>query len=143
MPNLELRLFIEFFFYRIINVTKKMSKARKLRLKDAKSWYESQDFTEDSHIVKAYRKRFNVDKTCAMRELCLLHVLSPGKQAAYEKVLNVKKMKKIKKRQTEPEFVSVWESEFAFIAGYTPGGVPYGITRAEEELFENKYEDKI
>ena len=121
---------------------KKMTKARKQRLKDAKSWYESQNFTEDSHIVKAYRKRYNVDKTCAMRELCLLHVLSPGKQASYEKVLKAKSMKKIKKQLTEPEFVSPLESEFVFIAGYTPGGFPYGITKAEEELFEsNRYAD--
>ena len=38
-----------------------MSKARQERLKTARQWYEDQHFTEDSHIVKAYRKRFNVD----------------------------------------------------------------------------------
>ena len=53
-----------------------MSKERQNRLRKAKEWFSEQGFTEDSHIVKAYRKKFNVDKDCAMRELCMLHVLA-------------------------------------------------------------------
>ena len=71
-----------------------MTKARQHRLKEARQWFENQNFTEDSHIVKAYRKRFNVDNTCAKRELCMLGVLSPHKQAAYEEQLKAKDVKK-------------------------------------------------
>ena len=74
-----------------------MSKARQQRLKEARKWFPEQGFTEDSHIVKAYRKKFNVDRTCAMKELCLLHVLSPEKQASYEAQLHAKKEKRQKK----------------------------------------------
>lgn len=70
-----------------------MSKVRKQRLKEARKWFPEQGFTEDSHIVKAYRKKFNVDRTCAMKELCLLHMLSPEKQASYEAQLKAKKEK--------------------------------------------------
>ena len=41
----------------------RMSKARQQRLKEARKWFPEQGFTEDSHIVKAYRKKFNVDRT--------------------------------------------------------------------------------
>ena len=105
-----------------------MSKARQQRLKEARKWFPEQGFTEDSHIVKAYRKKFNVDRTCAMKELCLLHVLSPEKQASYEAQLKAKKEKRQRRKQ-QVEFQSFDQDEyFYFIAGYTSGGAPYGIT---------------
>ena len=75
-----------------------MTNARRQRLQEAKNWFASQSFTDDSHIVKAYRERFNVDKDCAMRELCLLKVLSPDKQEAYEKALKAKKCRRFRMR---------------------------------------------
>ena len=105
-----------------------MSKARQQRLKEARKWFPEQGFTEDSHIVKAYRKKFNVDRTCAMKELCLLHVLSPEKQASYEAQLNAKKEKRQRRKQ-QVEYQPFEQDEyFYFIAGYTSGGAPYGIT---------------
>ena len=105
-----------------------MSKARQQRLKEARKWFPEQGFTEDSHIVKAYRKKFNVDRTCAMKELCMLHVLSPEKQASYEAQLNAKKEKRQRRKQ-QVEYQPFEQDEyFYFIAGYTSGGAPYGIT---------------
>ena len=105
-----------------------MSKARRQRLKEARKWFPEQGFTEDSHIVKAYRKKFNVDRTCAMKELCMLHVLSPEKQASYEAQLNAKKEKRQRRKQ-QVEYQPFEQDEyFYFIAGYTSGGAPYGIT---------------
>ncbi|MBQ6407113.1 MAG: hypothetical protein IJJ64_03645, partial [Butyrivibrio sp.] len=68
-----------------------MSKARQNRLREARKWFPEQGFTEDSHVVKAYRKKFNVDRVCAMKELCMLHVLSPEKEASYLAHLEAKK----------------------------------------------------
>lgn len=111
-----------------------MSKARQERLKTARQWYEDQHFTEDSHIVKAYRKRFNVDKTCAMRELCMLGVLSPQKQAAYEQQLKAKAEKRRARRVAREQAAPPEQDNyFYYIAGYTPGGAPYGITWEEAE----------
>ena len=114
-----------------------MTNARRQRLQEAKNWFASQNFTDDSHIVKAYRERFNVDKDCAMRELCLLKVLSPDKQEAYEKALKAKKQKRSGKSDEYPEELSAFQDEnFAFIAGYTPAGFPFGITWEEQERLD-------
>ena len=121
-----------------------MSKALQQRLKEARKWYAEQKLTEDSHIVKAYRKKFNVDRTCAMKELCLLHVLSPEKQASYEAQLNAKKEKRQRKKQ-QAEFQPFDQDEyFYFIAGYTSGGAPYGITweQAREDGLLDLYEER-
>lgn len=108
-----------------------MSKARQKRLRQAKVWFEAQHFTEDSHIVKAYRQKFKEDNTCAMRELCMLKVLTPEKQAAYENIVKAKDAKRRKKTQNNNQnmiYNSVQDDMFYFIAGYTSGGAPYGIT---------------
>ena len=107
-----------------------MTKARKQRLKEARKWFHEQGFTDDSHIVKAYRLRFGVDKDCAMKELCMLHVLSPEKQKAYEQQLAAKERKKAVKRE-QIDINPDQDYNFYFIAGYTPGGTPYGITWEE------------
>ncbi len=121
-----------------------MSKARQQRLKEARKWFPEQGFTEDSHIVKAYRKKFNVDRTCAMKELCLLHVLSPEKQASYEAQLKAKKEKKAEKETTGGVPALDQDEYFYFIAGYTSGGAPYGITwgQAREDGLLDLYEER-
>ena len=115
-----------------------MSKARQNRLNDAEKWLKTQEITADFHVVKAYRKRYNVDKTCAMRELCMLHVLSPEKQSVYEKQLKSKgkRRKSIPAENTES---LPWQDEnFGFIAGYTSGGAPYGIPWDEDDSAEDE-----
>lgn len=107
-----------------------MTKARRQRLREAREWFPAQGFSEDSHIVKAYRKRFGVDKECAMRELCLLGVLSREKQKAYEEQL--------KKKTVVEELDPFQDENFSFIAGYTSGGAPYGITWEEEADFDEE-----
>lgn len=49
-----------------------------------------------------------------------------------------------KKKQNEIEY-SFYESDetFAFIAGYTSGGVPYGVTWEEMEEIERKEKEKL
>lgn len=72
-----------------------------------------------------------------MTELCMLKVLSPEKQKAYEQELAAKKRKRKAKRQPQPEpFADFQDENFFFIAGYTPGGAPYGITWEEERWLE-------
>ena len=66
----------------------------------------------------------------------MLDVLSPHKQAAYEDQLKAKDVKKKRKREAKKEnsssesFRDEW---FYYIAGYTSGGAPYGITWEEAE----------
>lgn len=116
-----------------------MTQARKQRLKEARLWYPEQHFTESSHIVKEYRKRFNVDRDCAMRELVMLDMFPPEKQQSYKGLLAGKDGKKAAKReakQTPLAECNLFQDEnFFYIAGYTSGGAPYGITweQAREE----------
>ena len=110
-----------------------MTKARKARLAEARTWYPAQNFTEDSHIVKAYRKRFNVDKDCAMRELCLLGMLPAANQKAYEEQLAGKKKRAGADKMQPVDILPDQDENFFFIAGYTSGGAPYGVTWDEVE----------
>ena len=121
-----------------------MTSARKQRLKEARKWWKEQQFSEDSHILSAYRRRFRVDRVCAMRELVLLGVLSPQKQTEYREQLAARDRKYAEKRErcNANKAASVttfepWQDEnFFFIAGYTPGGAPYGVTWEEESVME-------
>ena len=109
-----------------------MTQARRQRLKEARDWYPEQHFAADSHIVKAYKKRFSVDNNCAMRELVMLGVLPPEKSKAYQGLLAAKDKRRAEKREAKKNpivDVSPFQDEnFFFIAGYTSGGAPYGVT---------------
>ena len=113
-----------------------MTTGRKQRLKEARLWYPEQNFTEDSHVIKVYRTRFNVDKTCAMRELVMLGLLPEEKQKAYKEQLAASDRKLAEKRERRGASDAVVDNSFQdenffFIAGYTPGGAPYGVTWEE------------
>ena len=45
----------------------------------------------------------------------------------FRETMAKKKKKKVKQKQHE-EIMSMQDGEFYFIAGYTPGGMPFGIT---------------
>ncbi|MBQ9328473.1 MAG: hypothetical protein IJ225_08070 [Solobacterium sp.] len=113
------------------------SKARKARLAEARVWYRQQNFTEDSHVVKAYRKRFNVDRICAMKELVMLGVLSPQKQKTYKTYLENRRLRK-SRRKKQPSIEIESDETFAYIVGYTSGGAPFGITWEEDELLKEE-----
>ena len=118
------------------------SKARQKRLDQAREWFPKQNFTEESHIVSAYRHQFKVDKNCAMKELCLLGMLSPEKQKTYEEQIRRKKERRLEKRFRREEPVIEQDEVFAFIAGYTPGGIPYGITWEEQTELDRKEKER-
>ena len=122
-----------------------MTKARKQRLKEARIWYPAQGFDESSQVIKAYRQRFNVDRVCAMRELCMLKVLSPERQKNYEEKLAARARKNAEKREARKvreaakefeDFNPDQDENFFFIAGYTSGGAPYGVKWEEAAKME-------
>lgn len=120
-----------------------MSKARQRRLDKARAWYPKQNFTEDSHVIKAYRERFGVNKICAMRELCMLGLLDPKRQRDYERQLAMREQKMAERRERRQRRkmegaygcgdVYGWDADFFFVAGHTSGGAPYGVTWEEAE----------
>jgi hypothetical protein len=105
--------------------------ARRARLKVAREWLPS---FKGKNLVKGYAKKFGVDLGCALNDLELLRVpLDP----AYVERLRRRLQNKIHRRCSPatsevPEGYGIdRDDDFAFIAGFTSGGAPYGTTLEE------------
>jgi hypothetical protein len=105
---------------------------RKSRLQSATEWVNKY---EGENIIASYAKWFGVDKIYAMTELVMLGLTySDKRKTQLKKVeenrkqqLNVlKEKRKLKNNSNDEEIES--NEVFAFIAGYTDSGVPFGIT---------------
>lgn len=100
-------------------------------------------------IIKAYRKKFAVDRMKAVEELQLLGVPLTKEQIdkekaavrAYREMQKAKKEKKRRFREQKNKTESNPEQDdvFYYIAGYTSGGAPYGVTW--EEMGLEPYEE--
>lgn len=120
---------------------------REIRLQKARQWVLTY---EGSHIVRAYRKRFKVDTACALKDLGEVGALSPEKlermkqaeQARLEKKRQERERKKI---QDIFDRYPDADDTFFYIAGYTPGGAPYGVTWEEMgmEPWGGSFDDEI
>ena len=114
---------------------KKPTKAerREARLRKARQWVLTY---EGSHIVRAYRKRFQVDTTCALKDLEEIGALSPEKRAEMKKAEEIR-LEHLRKKREEKELQNYHElfpdsdGRFFYIVGYTSGGAPYGVTWEE------------
>ena len=116
---------------------------RTQRLQAARLWLQNYP---GKKIVRDYRRYFGVDFPTAFKELEILGVsVSADYQAAVLKTLAelaaAREQEKAEKLAREhPDQVVhqhiVDDETFAFIAGYTSGGTPYGITWEEWEQFE-------
>lgn len=113
---------------------------RTQRLHVGKEWASTY---RGKHIVRGYAKHFGVDKLSAVKELEMLgHSVSSAYKQQLKKSLQQKQEKKRKRKEKRErereEELSLFESDenFAFIAGYTSGGVPFGITWEEQENAE-------
>jgi hypothetical protein len=104
------------------------------RLQAAKHWIPKYD---GKKLVKGYAKHFGVDLLCAVHELQLLgHEISPEYiQQLKQTMLGRQKLAEKKKRmKEEQEFQAKYsdsDDTFYYIAGYTSGGAPYGVTWEE------------
>jgi hypothetical protein len=117
---------------------KKPTKTEKqeTRLRKARQWVLTY---EGSHIVRAYRKRFGVDVICAIADMETIGALSPDKLAAMKRGEEIRLQKKREERaeKLQCEFAERWSDSndtFFYIAGYTSGGAPYGVTWEEMGL---------
>jgi len=101
---------------------KRMNRGR--RLQSARHWLPTY---RGKNIVRGYAKWFGVDLRCAVLELRMLGVEVDPTYA--DKVLSPPNRPKPKKPPTEdlPEgYGTEWDDDFAFIAGFTSGGAPFG-----------------
>lgn len=116
-----------------VNGRKTLSRAR--RLQRAKRWLASY---RGKNLVRGYKKWFGVDDVCAVVELRMLGVDIPDvrlEQARRDEQARAAHRARRKEKHALAQSSGEWDEEFAFIAGYTEGGAPYGITWDEwEEL---------
>jgi hypothetical protein len=110
---------------------------RPARLKAAKTWLAK--YTGKS-VVTGYKKHFAVDALCALAELQMLGVkLDPEyvqkvQSSEQDRIEARRRERERRKAAAAPsEFDEDSNDTFAYIAGYTAGGVPFGITWEEME----------
>lgn len=127
---------------------KKAMKFEERKLKAEKWVAEYDGKLYGGNIIKAYRKKFAVDRMEAVRELQLLGVALTKEQIdrekaavkAYQELQKDKKAKRkrireqSRKENNTLDFCEEQDDTFYYIAGYTSGGAPYGVTWEEMGL---------
>lgn len=98
-------------------------------------------------MIKAYRKKFAVDRLKAVAELQKLgktftKAEIDKENQAVENYRRQQKQKKIKKRQKKQmdkyhDLLIEQDGMFCYIAGYTSGDAPYGVTWEEVGIDSN------
>ncbi|WP_018248781.1 hypothetical protein [Orenia marismortui] len=111
---------------------------RKQRLQSAKTWIPT--YT-GKNLVRGYKRWYGVNFVCAIKELEMLgyeidleykeQILK--QEEAKRKAAKRRKAEEKKKQAEEEYFNSDQDENFYYIAGYTSGGAPYGITWWEYE----------
>lgn len=106
------------------------------RLARGKQWVPS--YT-GQHIVKAYRKRFGVDRMTAINDLHSIGVIDDQeferlKKTEEERIAALRKQREEKALEAWQKAHEDQDSRFYFIAGYTSGGAPFGVTWEEMGL---------
>lgn len=88
-------------------------------------------------MIRGYAKHFGVDKLCAIKELEMSGVVISEEYKkqiidAHNRIIETRRKKK---EETEEQGFTDSNEEIAFIIGYTPGGVAYGLTWEEQNTF--------
>ena len=102
------------------------------RIRLARKWFSAYEGTGD-HIVHAYRQKFKVDVTVALNDLGEIGALTP-EQLIVKRQAEAIRQECLRREKEEKELQSFYDrfpdsnDEFFFIAGYTSGGAPYGVT---------------
>jgi hypothetical protein len=107
--------------------------SRAARLQAATRWIAEY---RGKNLVRGYRKWFGVSDVCAVLELRMLGVGIPDtrlEQARRDEQARATNRARQKEKYAARPSLRDWDDEFAFIAGYTEGGTPYGITWSEWE----------
>jgi hypothetical protein len=85
--------------------------------------------------VRGYSRYFGVDLLCAINELRILGFAVDEKYeiSVLQSIEAKRKQKKHTKEKNELPDYDFQDETFAYIAGYTSGGAPYGVTWEEIE----------
>ncbi|HYZ75621.1 MAG TPA: hypothetical protein VE641_21265 [Chthoniobacterales bacterium] len=104
------------------------------RLSSARHWLATQKNRTPIQIAKSYRKWYGVDWPGAIRELASLGVvLDPNWVTRLNQTLAGQHQSRARRkaaRKLDP-LANESDATFAYIAGYTDNGVPFGVTWEE------------
>jgi hypothetical protein len=107
---------------------KRTTLPRPRRLLKAKDWIGT--YT-GKNIVRGYARHFRVDLLAAIKELRMLGVtVTTEYETAVKHTMadrTEQNRKKKEAKQNADTLKEFQDGEFAFIAGYTSGGLPYGV----------------
>jgi hypothetical protein len=105
---------------------------RDARLQSARHWIPSYSGRD---IVRGYRKWYGVDTVCAILELRRLGVDIPETRLSQAKRTEETTAQQRAEQRRHSESAALCDSDenFAFIAGYTSNGAPYGVPWDEPE----------
>jgi hypothetical protein len=119
---------------------------RQGRLQSARVWLVTQKGRTPAQIGKAYCRCYGVDWPCAIQELTQLGVVfDPQWVAQLTQSLEGHHHARAGHRAagrspSNTDFPEDSDEHFACIAGYTPNGVPFGVTREEWEKLKGAEE---
>ena len=108
------------------------------RIRMARQWLAAYEGT-GKHIVRAYREKFKVDVTTALNDLSDIGALTP-EELAVKRQAEERRQEQVRWEKEERELQAFYDrfpdsnDQFFFIAGYTSGGAPYGVTWEEMGL---------
>ena len=113
---------------------------REPRLKKARQWLAA--YGGEGNILRKYREKFKVDIPTALRDLQDIgYQFNPGYVDAVLRSEEQRLRQIAAKKQDQSELEMDWRDDhFYFIAGYTSGGAPYGVTW--EGMGLEPYEDE-
>ena len=119
---------------------------RKQRLESAKEWIPA---NHGKNLVRRYRKWYGVDFVCAIKELEMLgYEIDPEyknqilrQEEAKQKAAEKRKAQETRKKAEDEYFNPDQDENFYYIAGYTSGGAPFGVTWEEYERDIKEQED--
>lgn len=109
---------------------------RAARLQAARAWLASYS---GKNVLRSYARWFGVDLACSLAELQLLGVeLDPDYVTALRRTLHEgrRRRERTPVKHRSPGAAGESDQWFAYIAGYTPNGLPFGITWEEWERLE-------
>ena len=109
---------------------------RSARLNSAHHWLPTY---KGKNIVRGYAKWYGVDLLCAINELRALGVaVDPTYEQQVRVTMENRARERARRRATTteqiPEGYGVdWDDNYAYIAGFTSWGFPYGVTWEQHE----------
>lgn len=119
------------------NTPRRLRMNRKTRLQAARAWIPTYP---GKSIVRGYKRWFSVDELCAVVELTILGVIKDCNRVSEVKAAARQRQQRAERKKLEEQANpdNDQDETFAYIAGYTAAGFPYGVTWEElppEERF--------